>query len=207
MAIRTLGHVLFIGAIGAAPAPLAAQARVTFGPMAGVSVVDWHGADAGEASSLVRFTAGGFVRVRQSDLLAIEPQVLYVQKGSKLNVGTGGPTTVKLDYVEVPVLFSLNVPTENSAVHPHFFAGPALAFKTGCTVSGEGTAAAVKGSCDDSTSAVKSTDFSFVFGLGFQVRRFDFQLRYDLGFTRISDIPGRPEISNQAFLITLGIGF
>jgi len=206
MVIRALGLVLSICAVSAELSPLAAQARVTFGPMAGVSVVNWRGADAGEASSLVRFTAGGFVRVRQSDLLAIEPQVLYVQKGSKLDVGTGGPTTVKLDYVEVPVLFNLSVPTEHSAVHPHFFAGPALAFKVGCTRSGEGTAAAVKGSCTDSTSAVKSTDFALVFGLGFQVRWFDFQLRYDLGFTRISDIPGRPEISNQAFLMTLGLG-
>ena len=58
---------------------------------------------------------------------------------------------------------------------PSLFAGPAVAFKTSCRLDAEADAASVSDECPADT--INSTDWSLIFGLGFEYSRFVFQAR------------------------------
>ena len=44
---------------------------------------------------------------------------------------------LKLDYVEIPVLFKVVIPTEGSKFKPSLFVGPALGFNIDAKIKGE----------------------------------------------------------------------
>lgn len=204
-----------------APA-LQAQTSITYGPMAGVSITTFGGADADlfdpesglslNKSSRVGFVGGAFAEIQLHRNFAIEPQVLYVQKGAEYK-GTvsDGSTTVdakagfKLDYVEIPVLFKGELASDDGGVVPSLFVGPAVGFRVHCSIFAEvpGTGS-LDEKCPDN-SGIKSTDFSMVFGAGVEFRHFALQGRYDLGLTKIDDAGS--DVKNQGWLITLGYAF
>jgi len=206
-------------ALALAALPVAAQAQISIGPMAGVSFFTFSGSDANiygtdlganfSKGYRVGFVGGGFAEFELGKVFAIEPQVLYVQKGAKYNVdltggGPSGNATLKLDYIQIPVLFKAEYREAGRNYAPSLFVGPAIAFKTSCKISAsaDGTSA----SEDCGTDAVNSTDFSLVFGIGFELSRFVLQARYDLGLTNVPQDSG-VDIKNGGFAITLGYGF
>ena len=159
--------------------------------------------------------AGGFLDVLMNDVFSIEPEVLYSQKGAEVE-GTGSNAdregSVRLDYIEVPLLLKFWVPVSNSGFRPFLFAGPSIGFEVNCTLEGE--ILSVTGSTDcDKTSLVKtkSTDFGGTIGGGIEFRagmqavRVD--ARYTHGFTDINDSGDAREIKNRAFALTVGLGF
>jgi hypothetical protein len=191
-----------------AVAPATAQTEVHFGPMAGASFADFHGADAGNTSTRAGFVIGGFVRFGVSGPLQIEPQLLYVQKGSEADVGGGISGTFKVDYVQIPVLIKAAFPVANNTrIVPSLFAGPALAFKVGCKIKATNGTTTVEEKCSDVDVSIKSTDFSFIFGGGADVGRIAFQLRYDLGLTKIEDASTPSDVKTKAWLFTVGYSF
>lgn len=75
---------------------------------------------------LTSFNAGVFANFPVGDILSLQPEILYSRKGAKLiydnDFGTG-TSEFKLNYIEVPVLFKVNI-TDNLSVH----AGPYFAY-------------------------------------------------------------------------------
>ena len=143
MKTRMLGTFALALALALSANPV--QAQVTVGPMAGVSIYTFTGSDAniyGEdlganfsKTSRVGFLVGGFAEFEFGTVFAIEPQLLWVQKGGKYDIdltdGSGsGSLTFKLDYIQVPVLFKAEYRKAGQDFAPSLFAGPAVAFKT-----------------------------------------------------------------------------
>ncbi len=193
--------------LGAAPAA-SAQSSFQYGVLAGVALADFHGADVGNTSSRTGFVVGGFGRFKASDILAIEPQVIYVQKGAEADAGSGLIGTFKVDYIEVPVLLTAQFPVANdNRIRPSVFAGPAVSFKVHCAINVRNGSNSVEDSCADAGANVKGTDFSAVFGAGLEVRAIGFQLRYDLGLPKIVDTSPQPDIKTQAWIFTVSFRF
>ena len=216
---RVVGSTL---ALGIAVIPSAATAQragdMTVGILAGVnySTVD-QDPEFGdvEFDHRLGLLAGAFLDVALNDVFSIEPEVLYSQKGSEVE-GTGENAelegSVKLDYIEVPVLLKFKVPVSNSGFRPFLFAGPSVGFELNCSLDGE--ILSVTGSTDcEETSVVrtKSTDFGGTVGggieflAGMQAVRLD--ARYTHGFTNISDSADSRDIKNRTFAVTVGLGW
>lgn len=215
----TLGTALLC-AITFGAAPLAAQA-VTVGPMAGIGFSTFSGDDADafgdegldfDKGSRTGFAVGGFAEFEFGSNFAVEPQLMYVQKGARYNgsvdVGTGTPVDasagINLDYIQLPVLFKAELRKPDSKVTPSVFVGPAIGFNLGCTITAEGDGEDFSEDCPDDT--FKSTDFSLVLGAGLEFGRFSLQGRYDMGLGSVADADG-VDVKNSGWLFTLGYGF
>jgi hypothetical protein len=140
------------------------------------------------------FAVGGFVSVPVSGRLSIEPQLLLLQKGA-----TANGETLKLHYLEAPVLAMIRLPMRGEAV-PFVYGGPAFAFALSAK-------AAVVGRPDDEdiTSDIRRTDVTVTFGGGFNVDRMTLEARYTRGLVNIAR--SGPALETRAFLLLAGFSF
>lgn len=212
--------------LGGAFIPVVATAQragdMTIGVMAGVNYAtvnqDPESSDVSFGYK-VGFIGGAFLGYQVNDWFSIEPQALFSQKGAKVN-GKGSNSSlegsVRINYIEVPVLAKFWFPVSGSQMRPFVFAGPEVEFKVSC--SAEGAILAVTGSedCDktDNEINLKSTDFGVTGGAGIQFMaggqdvRID--ARYTLGLTDINDSSASTDsrtIKNRAFAVTVGLGW
>jgi len=173
---------------------LALAQKLSFGPIAGLAMSTWRGADVRPAPGFrTGFAGGGFLRAGIHKYFALEAQVLYARKGTEVKSticsfpNTCQPLTVTWtqDYVEIPVLFSAVAPT---LLAPTIFVGPAVAFQTSCTF--RSSAGALRSATCDSALAgpppviMRRTDALLVFGGGFHLGQFALLARYDRGLTK-----------------------
>lgn len=189
----------------------AAAQDVSVGVKGGINISDMDvSGDAVDIATDTKtgFIAGGWLNVGIGDYFGIQPEFLYSQKG--FEDADVADAKAKLDYFEVPVLFQLMIPVENSPVRPMLYAGPAISFEATCEVEeGETTT-----DCADLAEPIetKSTDFGAVFGagLGFDVGQalVTIEGRYNLGLADINDVADdTTELKNRAFSIMAGVGF
>lgn len=217
---RAAGRMMVLGC-AFVPAVAAAQKAgdMTIGVMAGANYGKVTSDPESSEFTLdykVGFLAGGFLGIAVNDVFSVEPQAFFDQKGTKLS-GTGSNSSiegsVKVRYIEVPVLGKFWIPVSDSQVRPFIFAGPYAAFKVSCSVDG----AAFGGTstdCDKTSEIkLKSTDFGATGGAGLefkagkQVVRVD--ARYDFGLTNINDTSSsdNTKIKTRSFAGTVGVGF
>lgn len=204
-AVRTLAVALMAVGLLALPA-VAQKPSPRLGLMAGATFATVSVEDAGstEFKNRTGFMGGGFAEIPVSNVVSIQPELLYAMKGTKLEDGseTG---EIKLSYFEIPVLLRVNIPTEGGTVRPHLYAGPAIGFKVACDFEFEGTSA----SCEDEEITLKSSDWSAVFGGGIDIKQFTIGIRYTLGLANIEDSANGSDDSakNRALSIYAGFGF
>jgi len=148
---------------------------------------------------------GAFYLARVGKYFAIQPEVIYSQKGTKYEI-LDESLKIRLSYLEIPVLVKFYVTPEGKA-QPFLFAGPALGIK----LSAKGI---VDGESEDISDEYKGTDFGLVFGGGLEYdlgkALFIVDLRYSLGLANIiveeeSDIEAT--VKNKAFVVMIGFGF
>ena len=204
----SLAAVLLVVLGAASPS---AEGVVT-GLKAGLSIAKITGSDAGEAGWRTAGALGAFLTYRVNDIFAVEPELLYVMKGAKTegvdDFGSGPVAyklTMKLDYVEMPLLAVVSVPTQVS-VKPFVYAGPALAF----SISSTGQVEVEKRSVERDLEGIKSMDLGIVAGAGFEYR-FEsgsilFDARYDAGIVSIDDTVADEDVKNGAVSIMIGYG-
>jgi opacity protein-like surface antigen len=192
-------------------APPLASAQIKLGVKGGLNIADIGGSDAGTTETKTGFVAGGFAEFMIGNMFAIQPEVLYSQKGTKESI-SGGELKFKLDYIEVPVLLKINIPIEGSKVHPNVYVGPSVGFKSSCKVSGSSGGVSADVDCDaGGTDPIKSTDFGLAFGGGvsFDVggAEIGVDVRYTLGLSTIDDEADPDDLKNQVISIMGTVGF
>lgn len=144
MPLRPLAAALLLGAT-----PLAAQGRAAaapaarFGLLAGLNSATLAGenalVDGGKLDRHTGFVGGVYLEVPLgASGLAFRPELLYAQKGVRYRMSSFDPqfpldlrATVRLSYVEAPLLLQYTVPTAGR-LRPQLYGGPALAVRTGC---------------------------------------------------------------------------
>ncbi|HET6348820.1 MAG TPA: porin family protein [Candidatus Krumholzibacteria bacterium] len=193
----------FCTALFVAASVPAYAAGLSVGPVAGVNWGDLSGV--ASASAQAGFTGGGFVETTFNENFGARLSAMYVRKGAKNNSNdaAAGPqsTTVKLDYVEFPLVFMAgSTPTHSTAFRG--FAGPVLAFNTG------GKGKTKSGDEVDIKKDVKSTEFSVVIGAEVEHLRgsnsvfFDFS--YTIGATNAFELG---DAKNRGLAVVAGMKF
>jgi hypothetical protein len=150
----------------------AAQAQdVSLGLKAGASYASFVGSQAGSVSGLFGFQGGAFANIGMSRMIAIQPEVLYSQKGAKAKNATDVYT--RLQYIDVPLALHVN------ADGLFFEAGPQVGFLLAADSKFGPVSTDVK-------SATNSVDFGYLAGLGYQRKTGPgIGLRYNGGFSNV----------------------
>lgn len=186
--ILSLG--LLVGMAGAANA----QTGITFGVKGGINYSTLTGDDVTGAESKVGLQAGALANFGLSDLISIQPEVLYSQKGAQSE--DDSDSKLKLNYIDVPVLVKVN------ADGLFFEGGPQVGFLAGAKSTDGNTDVDVK-------EGYNTVDFGYAVGLGYQAESGPMiGLRYNGGITNIiKDGDDDSKIRNSAFQLYVGYTF
>lgn len=189
-------------------ATLAAQSTIQF--HAGASLATLGGSDVDNPDTRTGLNVGATMTFPVAPLLGIQVGAGYVQKGATESDG-GVSVEVALDYVEVPVLLRVGVPTAGT-ISPHFVVGAAVAFKSKCEVTGSSGGTSVTVKCSDGDIMLKSTDFGAVAGAGLDIGTpgpltLTLDVAYTIGLTSIDDSTDPGDVKNRAWSIVAGAAF
>jgi hypothetical protein len=128
--------------------------------------------------------AGAFVSLPLGSRLAVQPEALFSQKGAAVD-DNGVDATLRLDYVEIPVLlkYSLSAARTPGGTSVFVFGGPAVAFK----IRAEASATFGEETIDDDIDEdIEDMDLGIAFGAGVAFGRVMIDGRYTLGLSNIS---------------------
>ena len=174
----------------------AAQPKHSIGVKGGVNFADLYGDDAEGTKSATGFAAGAAGMFQLHPNFGIGVEVLYTRKGAK---DEATDETLKLDYIEIPVLATGIYPVDEK-VSLMGYVGPAVAFNIKADDEGE-----------DIKDFITSTDFSAAFGAGaiFAAGPVDITVegRYTLGFMSIDDTATDADLKNTVISGLVGIMF
>ncbi|MFU8812305.1 MAG: porin family protein [Balneolaceae bacterium] len=187
--------LLFSGAVQHANA----QSPVSLGVKGALNIADFINTDS-DFSTRSGLSAGLALEIRPPLMaFGIETGLYYTQKGAEV-----GDSTIKLDYLQVPVLakFGFGPP---GPLSPHLFIGPFVGFNVNAELDGNlGDVNFVVDISDDA----KDVEFGAIFGLGADLNlvatTLNFHVKYDLGVS--SAFSGVDE-RNGVFAIGVGIMF
>lgn len=92
-------------AVAILAAGLTANAQeVNFGAKAGVNFANVSGEDVEDNITRTSFNVGAVVEFEISDKFSIQPELIYSAQGAKLEEESDVDLTLKLDYLNVPVI-------------------------------------------------------------------------------------------------------
>jgi hypothetical protein len=174
--------------------PAAAQAQ--FGIKGGASFSDIGVKDGNvDFSNKTGFAGGVSYGFRLSENIALQPELLWVQKG-----GESGNADVTLSYLEIPVLLRFEVPV--GSVRPFLVGGPYADFKVGdeCSVQ----------QADECLQEPKSSDFGLAFGAGLRLggaTGITLEIRWDRGLTNINSVEDGFDAKSRAVMLLVGLSF
>ena len=174
-----------------------------FGAKGGLNLAKVYGDDVDESDFLYGGIGGAFFCYMVNDMFAVQPELLFAMKGGD-QVTSGDETgKTKLNYIEIPVLLRLHIPTEGSLT-PAVFAGPSIGFLMSAKFEDE-----------DIKDDLKSTDFGLVVGAGLDHMLGEnggfitFDVRYSMGLSTVVDIEGvdeQPDVKNMGLAFMVGYG-
>ena len=172
-----------------------AQNRPGFGIRGGLNFANLNDIDA-DVDSRTGIMLGVYTNfLIPNSPVYIQPEVLYTQKGYEVGDGT-----VKLDYIEIPVLARFDFITDGN-ITPNVYFGPYIGFNVNAEAEGDGGEL-------DIDEAVEGTDFGVVVGGGLDFGRIDLGVRYGAGLSEIfEDGPfgDGSEAKNGVISITAGL--
>ena len=198
--------VIPLAAMLAFASPLAGQAVV--GIYGGVNFADLGGSDVSNTEMHTGLNLGASVQFALGENFGVFLGGTYSEKGADVSE-QDVDGTIELSYFEIPVLFRYAIPSSSSVAF-HLYGGGALAFETGCEISGTDGSVSVSVDCDEVGLDTKSTDFGLVGGAGVDIgvsERVDLviDLFYTLGLTSVDDSPEESDVKNRAITIRAGV--
>lgn len=203
---RGAGVAMMLLAMGVSEA--SAQRPIRVGIIGGANMASFWGDDAEGVDSRMGFDVGGLIQIPMGDMITIQPEVHYSQRGATTEfvfLGETFESELALDYIHVPILFRAGVPLAEGFDFD-FEVGPSLAFLVSCSESvndGEDT------DCADDT--VKGFDYGIIAGGGFSWATGPgdvlLDIRYDLGLTAIGDQDNAADLKNSALQFLIGYAF
>jgi hypothetical protein len=147
--------------------------------------------------------AGGFVVWPVNTVFGVQTEALYSQKGAKIEED-GATGTLKLDFLEVPVLARFSSPASNGASF-HVFGGPSFGFRLRARSESEFEG---DSESEDISDDVERFDLGLVAGAGVEMGRLVVDGRYTWGMTNLNKDPEDDvKIKNRVFSIMAGIRF
>lgn len=202
----------------------ASAQEVKFGIKAGANFSTLTGdAVADDVEMKPGFHAGGLVDIKFSELISLQPEVLFSFQGAKtsdrFDDGLGNiertESKVNLSYINVPIMLKL-YPVKGFFIQ----AGPQVGFlvsaksKDETTFTDPGNLVTNESTEVDIKDNLKTVDFSFNAGLGYDFTENIFvDARYSFGLTNVYDAPdflggfGISELDAKNSNITVSVGY
>jgi len=200
---------IFILALGLIAGTTAANAQdIKFGIKAGLNVSDIIKGDGNnnfDTKTKTGFNAGVTVDIPLIAGLAFTPEVLYSQKGYKLNY-SAGEFTQTTNFIDVPILASFKLGSSFNIV-----AGPQVSFLLSTKNKFEnGFGSVEQERVEDDSDRFKKSLVGGVIGFRYDVNeKFDIHGRYALDFQKNNEngTNDTPEFRNQVFSVGVGVKF
>ncbi|KAF2081834.1 porin family protein [Flavobacterium sharifuzzamanii] len=153
-----------------------------YGVKGGFNMSNLYGSgdDVDDNNILYGFNAGVYATLPISDFVAIQPELLFTTKGSKLEYNSAfasGDAKFRLNYIELPLLVRVNV-TKNFNIH----AGGYASYLVSSKVSGNGT---VDFDQNIDTDDLNKFDAGLSAGVGVDFNPISIGLRYNYGLTTV----------------------
>jgi hypothetical protein len=200
--LASLALTLSLAGAAGAQAPVAGH--WSLGPFAGLNYTTFYGSDAQGEDSRSDFAVGGQFDYDFIGGGLFRTGLLYSRRGAQ-TTESGITDAVKINYIEIPVLFGFRFPT-TAAVKPYVMGGGQLGFKSGCTVEESGGGSSISAGCDETGGDFSSTDLALVGGAGIAVpvglSNLAFDVRYSVGLIKIEK---NSEVKNRGF--TFGVAY
>jgi hypothetical protein len=192
-------------------APLHAQ---RLGIVAGATFSQLHGVDGLKAKNRTGTVFGANLTLPFGEKIALQPELLFINKGSQFEVGNLGTEDIRLDYLEVPLLLRYDVNRKNFFA-PHLYAGPSVGYRVGCNVTFKNSELPVPTSdCKRNDFDPKSVDYGAIVGGGVDVNLGGLGLtggaRYGIGLANIGNDNNsefNSRVRNGTFTIYAGVLF
>ena len=151
-----------------------------FGVKGGFNMSNLYTDDADDENILYGFNAGVYATLPVSDFVAIQPELLFTTRGSKLeynNALTQGNVKLKLNYIELPLLVRVNI-TKNFNIHAGGYASYLVSAKS----TGDGD---FEFENQYDTDDFNKFDAGLAGGIGVDFNPLSVGLRYNYGLTTI----------------------
>ncbi|WP_299683695.1 porin family protein [uncultured Dokdonia sp.] len=164
---------------------------ISFGAKAGANFASISGDLTEDIDGRTSFNAGVVANIGISEKFSIQPELVYSAQGGTANI-EGEDFTIKLDYINVPVLADFNI-VKGLSIQ----AGPQIGFNITSEVDADG----------GESSEIESENIEFSLAAGAQYKLDQglfFQARYGLGITDTSDFLSR---KNNVFSLSIGYFF
>ena len=172
------------GVLAALVASPAFEQQVYLGFEGGANFAYLNGPDVSSLfGSRLGIVAGGFAHVGLFPGLALQPELLYAQKGAQT---ANGNVVYQLNYVEIPVLAELSLPLP--LFQPGILLGPAF--------DGNVMASGIQN--------VNPVDVGVIGGLQFHFDPIMVNGRYEMGLT---DVTSDRNMQNGNFAFLVGVAF
>jgi hypothetical protein len=201
--ITVLGTVLML--MAGMVAQLHAQSPVKFGLKGGFNIANITG-DNIDADARFGLSGGVMVDLSLPAVpFGIETGAIYSQKGAE-GSEEGFTSTIKLDYIEVPVLAKFQL-GPSGPITPHLVIGPYFGFNVNAEASVSGDGGSISGDISDDVNGVEIGGAAGV-GIDFNVglTKLNARAQYGYGFTDIFK-EGEDGNKNAALSVTVGIWF
>lgn len=176
-----------------------AQLPIDFGIKAGVNLANFSGTDM-DLDSRQAFVVGASLDISLPMFpVAVESGVYYSQKGAE-----SGGSTIKLDYVEVPVLAKFNFGPPGP-FSPHLVAGPYVGFLVDSELEDSA------GNTADLEDFTEEVDFGGIVGLGADfnmgLTKLNAQVRYSMGLSSVFTNQLDDGERNAVLSVVVGVRF
>jgi hypothetical protein len=216
-------HLLLLGLVaGLASAAHAQESRVGFKAGVGLSTV--AGNDAHIFQNQFGFQAGIMADIGLSSLLAFHPELLYAQKGAKIDgsasyvSGAGTYTSsqsgkLRLGYLDLPLLLRLKAAGAFLEVGPQL--GVLLSREQDNTTvtevtyaGGTGSSVTTQNVSSSGTDGARKLDVGYVLGVGYRLPQgLELGLRYNGGLAKLAEGDSAPKLHNSVFQFQVGYLF
>jgi hypothetical protein len=198
---------LFLGLILVGGASTAMAQEYSGGVKAGVNFAKLHfdgdEADNSAIDNRTGLVAGVFIVWPASGRLAVQTEALYSQKGATFHE-EGASGSVKLDYLDVPILLRLSTPASNGTSF-HVFGGPSLGvrLRARSEIEFQGETES-----EDFSDEVERFDLGLVAGAGVEFGRVVIDGRYTWGLSNLNTrADDDVKIRHRVFSIMAGVKF
>ena len=193
--------------------PQQTVAQPLFGIRGGLNIANFTGEDSENMEPVFGLTGGGFMYMPLSSDFAIQPEILYVQRGTLSATsfaGVEGEVTLSLDYLTVPLQL---VYTIDEVIN--FYAGAGIQFyltgKAEAAVEGGeflGLDFNQSGEADIPGDNVESPGYFLTFGFGYRSGPLQLDFKYERGLNQVGNFAGsEPEVYHSDLGILIGYYF
>lgn len=202
--------LFFIAAFGLMSVAATQAQEIRLGAKAGVNFATLGGDDLGDLKSRTGFHVGALVEIPVTEKFWVQPEVLYTAQGAKyeesgsvLGVPFSNKSTLKLDYIQVPVMAKYYV-VEGLALE----AGPQIAFLAKSTADIESSVGGTTVETDGDIDDISKIDFGIGVGASYRLDMgVFFNARYNFGLSNINDNSDNFKNQNRVFQLSAGYSF